>query len=99
MVFAAERGEKGRVSIADMWLLEEDAKYSTFEPSAVCFWGGRVSSSFPFSGVEGAMIMVEERCGFDALMKESEGKLNFSPLRVCLAVGKGDQKGTGDFFC
>ena len=49
-----------------------------------------VSSSFPFSKVEGTMIEVEEMCGFDTLMKESERKLNFSPLRVCIGVGKGD---------
>ena len=41
---------------------------------------------------------MEERCGFDALVKESEGKLNFSPMRVCPVVGRGDQKGEGDFF-
>ena len=28
------------------------------------------------------MIEVEERCGIDAVVKESEEKLNFTPLRV-----------------
>ena len=41
MVSTTERGEKRKVSIADMWLLEEDARYSTIEPSVVCFLGGR----------------------------------------------------------
>ena len=94
----AEKGETGRVFLADAWLLEEDAKYSLLEPSSVCIWGGRVSSSSHFSGVEGALIEVEESCVFDAFVKESGGKLNISPLRVCLMEGRIDQKGVGDFF-
>ena len=39
MVSTTERREKRKVSIADMWLLEEDARYSTFEPSVVCLLG------------------------------------------------------------
>ena len=37
---AEERSENGRASFADEWLMEENVKYSTFKPSAVCFWGG-----------------------------------------------------------
>ena len=98
MVSKAERGEKWRVSLADAWLLEEDAKYSPFEPSAICFWGGQVSSSSSFSGVEGALIEVDESCGFDALVKESGGKLNISPLRVCPRGRKGRSGGNGRFL-
>ena len=91
-----EKGESGRCSLADACLLEEDSRYSLFEPSFVCIWGGRVSSSSPFSGVEGALIEVEESRGFDAFLKESRGKLNVSPLRVYSAEGRGGQMGVGD---
>ena len=39
MFSAAKRSENGRASFADEWLMEENARYSTLEPSAVCFWG------------------------------------------------------------
>ena len=78
--------------------MEKDARYSPFEPSAVCFWERRVSSFSSFSRVEGALIEVEESCGFNVLMKESGEKLNISPLRVCPMEEKIDQKGAGDFF-
>ena len=91
-----EKGESGRCSLADACLLEEDSRYSLFEPSFVCIWGGRVSSSSPFSGVEGALIEVEESRGFDAFLKESRGKLNVSPVRVYPVEGRGGQKGVGD---
>ena len=44
------------------------------------------------------MIEVEERCGIDAVVKESEGKLNFTPLRVCLTEEMGNQMGAGVSF-
>ena len=44
------------------------------------------------------MIEVEERCGIDAVVKESEGKLNFTPLRVCLTEEMGNRMGAGVSF-
>lgn len=52
--------------------------------------GGWVFSSSSFSKVKRSMTKVEERCGFDVLVKESERKLNISPLRVCPTEEMGD---------
>lgn len=45
MFSTADRSEKGRAFIVDTWLLKENARYSIFEPSAICFFfffgGGR----------------------------------------------------------
>ena len=71
MFVATERSENGRVSFADEWLMEENVRYSTLKPSAVCFWGGKVSSSSTFSRGEGVVIAMEEWCGIDAVVKES----------------------------
>ncbi|WJZ95377.1 hypothetical protein VitviT2T_014152 [Vitis vinifera] len=93
MPSAAERSEKQRASLAVEWLMEENSRYSNLEPSAMCFWGGRVSSSSTLSGGKGAVIEMDERCGNDAVKEESEGKLNFTPLRVCPAEVRDDQMG------
>ena len=98
MPSAAERSEKQRASLADEWLMEENSRYSNLEPSAMCFWGGRVSSSSTLSGGKGAVIELDERCGNDAVEEESEGKLNFTPLRVCPAEVRDDQMGVGVSF-
>ena len=50
MAGAAESRENGRASIVDEWFMEENARYSTLKPLAVCLWGGRVSLSSNFSG-------------------------------------------------
>ena len=71
MFVATERSENGRVSFADEWLMEENARYSTLKPSVVCFWGGKVSSSSTFSRGEGVVIAMEKRCGIDAVVKGS----------------------------
>ena len=44
------------------------------------------------------MIELDERCGNDAVEEESEGKLNFTPLRVCPAEVRDDQMGVGVSF-
>ena len=98
MPSAAERCEKQRASLTDEWLMEENSRYSNLEPSAMCFWGGQVSSSSSLSGRKGAVIELDERCGNDAVEEESEGKLNFTPLRVCPAEVRDDQMGVGVSF-
>ncbi|RVW99025.1 hypothetical protein CK203_019082 [Vitis vinifera] len=99
MVVAAERSENGRASCADEWLMEENAMYSTLKPSTVCLWGGWVSSSSIFSGGRGGVVMaMEERCEIDTVVKESEGRLNFTPLRVCSVEERDDQMGVGISF-
>ena len=98
MAGAAERSENGRASFADEWLMEENARYSTLKPSAVCLWGGRVFSSSTFSGGEGVVMAMEERCDIGTVVKESEGRLNFTPLRVCSVEERDDQMGVGIFF-
>nr|CAN78335.1 hypothetical protein VITISV_004143 [Vitis vinifera] len=98
MVVAAERSENGRASCADKWLMEENARYFTLKPSAVCLWGERVSSSSTFLGGKGVVMAMEERCDIDTVVKESEGRLNFTPLRVCPAEERDDQMGAGISF-
>ena len=44
------------------------------------------------------MIAMEQRCGIDAVVKESEGKLNFTPLRVCSVEERDDKMGEGISF-
>ncbi|CBI21229.3 unnamed protein product, partial [Vitis vinifera] len=61
MVVAAERSENGRASCADKWLMEENARYFTLKPSAVCLWGERVSSSSTFLGGKGVVMRERER--------------------------------------
>ena len=44
------------------------------------------------------MNALEERCGIDAMVKESEEKLKFTPLRVCLAKEMDDMMRAGISF-
>ena len=44
------------------------------------------------------MVEIKESRGFDALLKESEGKLTLSPLRVCPVEGRVGYKVVGDSF-
>ena len=60
--------------------------------------GGWVSSSSPFSKVERALIEVEKSRGMDAFLKENEGELTVSPLRVCTAEERLDEKVVGESF-
>lgn len=64
-------GAPGRVSPADVCLMEEASRYSIFSPPFVCVWEGQDSSSSPFFGVEGALIEVEEghNCQFEGKRK------------------------------
>ena len=58
--------------------------YSLFKPSTVCVWGGWASSSSsPFSGVGGSLLELEERCGHEVVLKETEEGLSVNPLSVC----------------
>ena len=93
-----EKGATGRCSLADVCLLEEVSRYSLFEPSFVCIWGGRVSSSSPFSGVEGALIEEKKSRGMDAFLRENKGELIVSPLRVCLTEVRLSEKVVGESF-
>ena len=58
--------------------------------------GGWVSSSSPFSKVERALIEVEKSRGMDAFLKENEGELTVSPLRVCMAEERLGEKVVGE---
>ncbi|RVW41219.1 hypothetical protein CK203_114970 [Vitis vinifera] len=48
--------------------------------------------------VEGALIEVEKSRGMDAFLKENEGELTVSPLRVCTAEERLDEKVVGESF-
>ena len=98
MVVAAERSENGRASCADEWLMAENARYSTLKPSAVCLWGERVSSTSTFLEGKGVVMTMEEKCDIDTVVKESVGRLNFTPLRVCPTEERDDQMGAGISF-
>ena len=41
---------------------------------------------------------MEERSDIGSVVKESEGRLNFTPLRVCPAEERDDQMGAGISF-
>ena len=73
-------GVSGSFSPTDACLMGEASRYS-FSPSFVCVWG-QDSSSSPFSGVEGALITIEE--GHDAvvILKKNERELFVNPLSV-----------------
>ena len=43
-------------------------------------------------------MVMEERCEIDTVVKESEGRLNFTPLRVCSVEERDDQMGVGISF-
>ena len=97
MAGAAESRENGRASIADEWFMKENARYSTLKPLTVCLWGGRVSLSANFSG-EGAVMGMKERSDIGSMVKESEGRLSFTPLRVYPAKERDGQMGAGISF-
>ncbi|KAL6345748.1 hypothetical protein AAG906_017492 [Vitis piasezkii] len=77
---------------------QEASRYSFFEPSSVCIWRGRDSSSSPFSGVEGALIKVEESRDADVFLKENERELSVSPLSVCLVEERLVEKVDGESY-
>ncbi|RVW77810.1 hypothetical protein CK203_054450 [Vitis vinifera] len=81
MSFEEIEGVSGSFSPADACLMGEASRYSFFSPSFVCVWG-QDSSSSPFSGVDGALITVEE--GHDAvvILKKNERELSVNPLSV-----------------
>ena len=97
MAGAAESRENGRASIADEWFMEENARYSTLKPLTVCLWEGRVSFSSNFSG-EGVVMGMKERSDIGSMVKESEGRLSFTPLRVYPAKERDGQMGAGISF-
>ncbi|RVW36075.1 Transposon TX1 uncharacterized 149 kDa protein [Vitis vinifera] len=59
---------------------------------------GRDSSSSPFSGVEGALIEVEESRDADVFLKENERELSVSPLSVCLVEERLVEKVDGESY-
>ena len=96
---SAARGTPESCSIADECFLEEASRYSFLKPSTVCVWGGRASSSFsPFSGMGGSLLEMEERCGHEGILKETEEGLSINPLSMRPAEERMGEKSTSGFF-
>ncbi|RVW99876.1 LINE-1 reverse transcriptase-like [Vitis vinifera] len=96
---SAARGTPERCSITDECFLEEASKYSLLKPSIVCVWGGRASSSSsPFSRMGGSLLEMEERCGHEVILKESEEGLSINPLSMRPAEERMREKSTSGFF-
>ena len=95
----AARGTPERCSITDECFLEEVSKYSLLKPSTVCVWGGRASSSSsPFSGMGGSLLEMEERCGHEVILKETEEGLSINPLSMRLAEERMGEKSMSGLF-
>ncbi|WKA00682.1 hypothetical protein VitviT2T_019018 [Vitis vinifera] len=96
---SAARGTPERCSITDECFLEEASRYSLLKPSTVCVWGGRASSSFsPFSGMGGSLLEMEERCGHEVILKETEEGLSINPLSMRSAEERMGEKSMSGFF-
>ncbi|RVW42423.1 Transposon TX1 uncharacterized 149 kDa protein [Vitis vinifera] len=96
---SAARGTPERCSITDECFLEEASRYSLLKPSTVCVWGGRASSSSsPFSGMGGSLLEMEERCGHEVILKETEEGLSINPLSMRPAEERMGEKSTSGFF-
>ena len=97
---SAARRISERCSITDECFLEEASRYSLLKPSTVCVWGGRASSSSssPFFGMGGSLLEMEERCGHEVILKETEEGLSINPLSMRLAEERMGEKSTSGLF-